>query len=99
MEAAGVARLAEMHNIPLLCIKGVSDAAEATLPDLNPFIDSRGRMRMAHFLAYIAIRPRFWPSLLHLGKNSALAADAMRDLILKFMKEKNVEKLIRTGSV
>lgn len=99
MEAAGVARLAEMHNIPLLCIKGVSDAAEATLPDLNPFIDSRGRMRIAHFLAYIAIRPRFWPSLLHLGKNSALAADAMRDLILKFMKEKNVEELIRTGSI
>jgi adenosylhomocysteine nucleosidase len=99
MEAAAVARLAEMHGIPMLCIKGVSDAAEATLPDLNPFIDSRGRMRMAHFLAYIAIRPRFWPSLLHLGKNSALAANAMRDLILKFMKEKNVEKLIRTGSL
>jgi adenosylhomocysteine nucleosidase len=99
MEAATVARLAAMHEIPLLCIKGVSDAAGATLPDLNPFIDQRGQMRMAHFLAYIAIRPRYWPSLLHLGKNSARAADAMRDLILKFMKEKNVEKLIRTGSI
>lgn len=98
MEAAAVARLAEMHNIPLLCIKGVSDAAGATLPDLNPFIDERGQMQMARFLAHIALRPRFWPSLLHLGKNSARAADAMRDLILKFMKEKNVEELIRTGS-
>jgi adenosylhomocysteine nucleosidase len=99
MEAAAVARLAEIHGIPMLCIKGVSDAAEATLPDLNPFIDPRGKMRMAHFLAYVAIRPRFWPSLLHLGKNSARAAEAMRDLILKFMKEKNVEELIRTGSI
>jgi adenosylhomocysteine nucleosidase len=99
MEAAAVARLAEMHGIPMLCIKGVSDAAEAILPDLNPFIDSRGRMRMARFLAHIAVRPRFWPSLLHLGKNSTRAADAMRDLILKFMKEKNVEELIRTGSI
>jgi adenosylhomocysteine nucleosidase len=99
MEAATIARLAEMHGIPLLCIKGVSDAAGATLPDLNPFIDPRGRMRMARFLAHIAVRPRFWPSLLHLGKNSARAADAMRDLIMKFMKEKNVEKLIRTGSI
>ena len=99
MEAAAVARLAEMHGIPLLCIKGVSDAVGATLPDLNPFIDKRGQMQMARFLAYIAVRPRFWPSLLHLGKNSARAADAMRDLILQFMKEKNVEKLIRTGSL
>jgi adenosylhomocysteine nucleosidase len=99
MEAATVARLADMHGIPLLCIKGVSDAAGATLPDLNPFIDHRGQMRMARFLAYIAVRPGYWPSLLHLGKNSARAAKAMRDLILKFMKEKNVEKLIRTGSI
>jgi adenosylhomocysteine nucleosidase len=99
MEAATVARLAAMNEIPLLCIKGISDAAGATLPDLNPFIDQRGQMRMAGFLAYIAIRPRYWPSLLHLGKNSARAADAMRDLILKFMKEKNVEELIRIGSI
>jgi adenosylhomocysteine nucleosidase len=99
MEAATVARLAAMHEIPLLCIKGISDAAGATLPDLNPFIDQRGQMRMTRFIAYIAIRPRYWPSLLHLGKNSARAADAMRDLILKFMKEKNVEELIRTGSI
>jgi adenosylhomocysteine nucleosidase len=99
MEAAAVARLAEMHSIPLLCIKGVSDAAGATLPDLNLFIDARGKMQMARFLAHIAVRPRFWPSLLHLGKNSACAADAMRDLILKFMKSKNVEELIRTGSI
>jgi adenosylhomocysteine nucleosidase len=99
MEAATVARLADMHGIPLLCIKGVSDAAGATLPDLNPFIDQRGQMRMTRFLAYIVVRPRYWPSLLHLGKNSARAAKAMRDLILKFMKEKNAEKLIRTGSI
>jgi adenosylhomocysteine nucleosidase len=99
MEAATVARLAAMHGIPLLCIKGVSDAVGASLPDLNPFIDQRGQMRMVRFLGYIAARPRYWLSLLHLGKNSARAADAMRDLILKFMKEKNVEKLIRTGSV
>ena len=99
MEAAIVARLAEMRGIPLVCIKGVSDAAEANLPDLNPFINSVGKMRMAAFLAYVAFRPRYWPSLIHLGKNSALAADAMRDLIVKFMEEKNVDKLIATGSI
>jgi adenosylhomocysteine nucleosidase len=99
MEAATVARLAAMHGIPLLCIKGVSDAAGARLPDLNRFIDQTGQMQLARFVAHVALRPRYWPSLLHLGKNSARAAEAMRDLILEFMKEKDVKKLIRTGSV
>jgi adenosylhomocysteine nucleosidase len=99
MEAATVARLAAMQEIPVLCIKGISDAVGARLPDLNPFIDRMGHMRMAHFLAYVAIRPQYWPSLIHLGRNSARAAEAMRDLIQEFMKEKNVEKLIGTGSV
>ena len=99
MEAATVARMATMRQIPLLCIKGVSDEAGATLPDMNRFIDTRGRMRMVSFIAYVAFRPQYWPALLQLGKNSALAAKAMRDLILDFMKEKNVEKLIATGSV
>ncbi len=99
MEAATVARIAEMHGIPFLCIKGVSDAVGADLPDLNPFIDQKGHMRLAGFLLHVALRPRYWPSLLHLGKNSTRAAEGMRDLIMEFMKEKDVKKLIRTGSV
>lgn len=99
MEAATVARLAAMQGVRLVCIKGVSDAAGARLPDLNPFIDQKGSMQMARFLFHVSLRPRYWPSLLHLGNNSARAAEGMRDLILEFMKEKNVEKLIRTGGI
>ncbi len=99
MEAATVARLAAMRQIPLLCIKGVSDESGAALPDLNPFIDAQGQMRMAAFLMHVAVRPGYWPSLLQLGRNSARAAEAMRDLIVEFMKEKNVDQLIATGSL
>lgn len=99
MEAASVARLAEIRKIPLVCIKGVSDAAGAVLPDLNPFIDAMGQMRMLPFLAYAVSRPKYWRALAHMGRNSARAAENMRDLIQEFMKEKNVEKLIATGSV
>jgi adenosylhomocysteine nucleosidase len=99
MEAATVARMAAMREIPLLCIKGVSDAADATLPDLNPFIGRMGQMRMLPLLASIALRPRYWLPLVHLGRNSSRAALAMRDLILEFMEEKNVEELIRSGSI
>jgi len=99
MEAATLARLAAMRGIPVLCVKGVSDAVGATLPDLNPFISRSGHLRTLSFLASIALQPRYWPALVHLGQNSARSAEAMRDLILELMEEKNVEKFIRTGSV
>ena len=99
MEAATIARLAEIRKVPLLCIKGVSDAVGTDLPDLNPFINRKGQLRMVPFLLHVAVRPKYWPSLIHLGRNSARTAEAMRDLILKFMKEKNVRQLIATGSM
>jgi len=99
MEAATVARMAAMRDIPLLCIKGVSDAVSTALPDLNPFIDQTGHLKMLPFLVSVIFRPQSWPALIHLGRNSSRSALAMRDLILEFMEEKNVEKLIRTGSV
>ena len=37
---------------------------EPSLPDMNRFIDNRGQMRMASFLAYVAFRPQYWRSLI-----------------------------------
>ena len=99
MEAATVARLAAMRGVPVLCVKGVSDAVGAEVPDLNPFIDEMGHLKMVPFLISMAVKPRCWRALLHLGRNSSRAAVAMRDLILEFMEEKNVERLIRSRSI
>jgi adenosylhomocysteine nucleosidase len=97
MEAATVARLAEMRGIPIACIKGVSDGVSANLPDLNPFVSAAGQLRMAPFLVHLALRPKYWSSIAGLAGNSSKAARAMADVILEFMKEKNVERLNRTG--
>ncbi|HZY63218.1 MAG TPA: nucleoside phosphorylase [Edaphobacter sp.] len=99
MEAAAVARMAEIRGIPLLCVKGVSDGINAELPDFNLFIDANGQMRLARFLIYVAARPKYWSALMHLGRCSARAAENMRDLILEFMEEKDAKKLIATGSL
>jgi len=99
MEAATVARLAQMRGIPMACIKGVSDGVGAELPDLNPFISPLGHLRLLPFLAYLAVRPRYWKAIAELNRNSNKAAQAMRNLILDFMEEKNVDKLNRTGSL
>ena len=96
MEAATVARLAEMRGIPVACIKGVSDDVGARLPDLNPYISAGGQLRLIPFLAHLAVRPRYWKAIAELNRNSSTAARAMCDLIIEFVEENNGDQLNRT---
>ena len=91
MEAAAVARLAQMRGVTMHCFKAVSDDADAQLPDLNPFIRDRGQLLRLPFLAHVAMRPRFWAPLVRLGRNSAKAADALAIEIKRFLEEKSLE--------
>ncbi len=91
MEAATVARMAQMRGIPIVCIKAVSDGVGAELPDINRFLSARGELRMASFLAHLASRPKYWGSIVQLGRNSSKAAQAMCTLILEFMERQNME--------
>lgn len=92
MEAATVARLAQMRDIPFVPFKGISDAQDAELPDLNSFIDPQGQMQMVPFLGHIATRPRFWGPLMKLGRNSSVAAQAIAKRVNEFLKTKEIEK-------
>jgi adenosylhomocysteine nucleosidase len=86
MEAATVARAAAAHNLPFYCFKGISDGYNDRLPDLNRFIDGKGEMRMAAFVAYAALHPQYWASLLRLGKNSSAAAAQLAKVIDESLK-------------
>jgi adenosylhomocysteine nucleosidase len=99
MEAATVARMAQMRGIPIVCIKAVSDGIDAELPDINRFLSARGQMRMVPFLIHLTLRPKYWAAIVQLGRNSSKAAQAMCDLILEFMKEPDVDRPNRTGSI
>ena len=77
MEAAVIARLAQMREIPMRCFKGVSDGMGVELPDMNPFIDVAGQMKMVPFLAYVLLRPGYWGSLMQFGMSSAKAARSL----------------------
>jgi adenosylhomocysteine nucleosidase len=99
MEAAVIARLAQMRSLEICCIKAVSDGVEASLPDLNPFIDSMGKLRFLPFLGHVALRPRFWSSLISLGRTSSKAANALAVTISKFLEKKSMERTNRTGAI
>ena len=90
MEAAAVARLAQMRGIPIFCFKAVSDGVGANLPDLNPFIDVDGSMRMPAFLAHVAVRPQYWAPLAQLGRNSGVAARALANVTGVFVQDLHI---------
>jgi adenosylhomocysteine nucleosidase len=80
MEAAAVARLASQQKSRFYCFKGVSDGYTDRLPDFSRFISWEGELRMPAFLAYIGMRPWYWPSLVKLGTASRAAASALATL-------------------
>ncbi|HVZ83798.1 MAG TPA: hypothetical protein VG893_08985 [Terracidiphilus sp.] len=86
MEAAAIARLAQMRGIPFYAIKGVSDPLDAKLPDFNPFLAPDGRFRTLPFTLYALFRPWHWPALLQMGENSKKASQSIADLLVEFLR-------------
>jgi len=99
MEAATIARQAQMRRIPFCCFKAVSDGPDAVLPDLNAFINKQGHLQLLPFLGHVMFRPKFWKPLIKLGRSSSLAANAIASKVQKFLVEKNVDRANRTGAV
>ena len=88
MEAAAIARLAAMREIPFYCIKGVSDGLTARLPDFNRFISPDGQFRMGSFAFFALLRPWYWPALVRMGENSRKASQNIAESLLSFLNER-----------
>lgn len=102
MESATVARFAQMRGIPVCCMKTVTDDVTARLPDLNPFINAMGQMRMAGLIGHVLVRPIYWPALARMGRASASGANRLSCAVLHFLvhdKQRNVDEINRTGVV
>jgi adenosylhomocysteine nucleosidase len=87
MEAAAIARLAQMRGIPFYAIKAVSDSLDANLPDFNPFIAADGRFQTAKFALYSFLQPWYWPSLLQMGENSRKASQSIAESLKRFLDD------------
>jgi adenosylhomocysteine nucleosidase len=88
MEAAGVARLAQMRGIPFYCVKGISDGYNDQLPDFNRFITANGQFKLGHFIVSCVYRPWQWPALIRMGENSKKAAHGIAASLLDFLEER-----------
>jgi adenosylhomocysteine nucleosidase len=85
MEAAAVARLAQMRGIPFYCVKGISDGYTDKLPDFNRFIAANGQFKLARFILFVLPRPWHWLALARMGENSRMAAQAIRKSLLEIL--------------
>jgi adenosylhomocysteine nucleosidase len=77
MEAATVARMARAHNLDFRAIKAISDDATFELEELRCFATHDGQFRETAFAAYSIVRPRLWPTLVHLAGNSRRAIESL----------------------
>ena len=98
MESATVARMAQQREIPMCCIKAVSDDATAVLPNINPYVRN-GQLRLLPFLVSVAVRPRFWRPLIGLARHSAGAAKSLAKGVDRFLLHKDWARLNRTGAI
>jgi adenosylhomocysteine nucleosidase len=83
MEAAAVARAAEAHEVKFLACKVISDSAHTHLPPIARFVGHDGRFRTLTFLAFVAIRPWLWGSVLRLARDSSMAAEKLCETLNK----------------
>ncbi len=74
MEGAMVASVACEHGIEFAAVKAVSDEADFIMPPFSQFIEESGKLATGRLAAHMAVRPRWWPSLVHLRINSRVAA-------------------------
>jgi nucleoside phosphorylase len=88
MEAAAIARLAQMRGIHFYCIKGVSDGLGEKLPDFNRFIAPDGRFKIVRFVLFAVVRPWYWPALVRMGENGKKAAQGIAESLLDFLDER-----------
>ena len=74
MEAAAVARASQLHGVRFATVKVISDESDFTFPELDRFVDGKGRFLEGRFAVYAAVRPWLWGKVVRLGRSSARAS-------------------------
>jgi adenosylhomocysteine nucleosidase len=73
MEGASVARAAQVHNLPFLAVKAISDDVNFEIAELNRFIRD-GQVQTRLLAVYLLPRPWLWLKMIRLARNTQLAS-------------------------
>jgi adenosylhomocysteine nucleosidase len=83
MEAAAVARAAEVRGVEFAVVKVISDEFDFRFPSTERFVDSNGQFLEGRFAWFAALRPWLWPQVVRLAGNSNRASHALCDWLRK----------------
>jgi len=86
MEAAAVAAVAASRDCEFLALKVISDELDTRIDFVEPFIRPEG-FRIGAFLAHVSVRPRLWPTVYCLRRNSCRAAENLCRAIRVFITQ------------
>lgn len=74
MEGAAVALAAQVHGLPFIAIKSISDELTFELPEMTSFIRN-GSFQTARFAVHVLLRPWLWLKVALLARNTRMASD------------------------
>lgn len=92
MEAAAVARAAQLRGVRFGVVKVISDEFDFELPETERFVDANGKFSEARFAVFAAVRPWLWARVARLAVNSRRAARVLSEWL-----EKNMERMAGTS--
>lgn len=77
MEAAAVARAAEVRGVTYAVVKAISDEMDFEFPATEQFVDAEGKFSEGRFVLFAVLRPWLWARVIRLAKNSNRASRAL----------------------
>jgi adenosylhomocysteine nucleosidase len=83
MEAAAIARAAEIRGVDFAVVKVIADEFDFDFPSMQRFVDGNGRFLEGRFAGFVALRPWLWLRVARLARNSGRAARALSDWLEK----------------
>jgi adenosylhomocysteine nucleosidase len=87
MEAATVARMAQIRGIAFGCVKVISDRATDEMPDFNRLLGRDGQLSLLRLVPHLLVRPRYWPTMARLGRNTALGSRVLAQAVSEMMEQ------------
>lgn len=82
METAAILEVAAEAGVPMVAVRGISDAADEELDfSLDEFTDPELNLKISRVLLTVAKRPRIIPQLIRLARNSSKAGKNLARLL------------------
>ena len=97
MEAAAVARAAEVRGVEFAVVKVISDEFDFTFPDMQRFVDSSGQFQEGRFARFVAVRPWLWAQVARLARNSGRASRALCERLRRITADPAAKAEVRAA--